>query len=104
MKSLPLLVIWGIWLARNGAIFKDKAIVPEITSAQSVGIYKALPEHVRAANQRRNLDYELDKTYPWGFFDGEAQNDICGGGAYLYLSDSHYFALTIGLGAGSNNL
>ena len=103
LKSLPLLVIWGIWLARNGAIFQDKEFVLEITSAQSVGIYKALPKYVRATDQRRNLDYELDKTHPWGFFDGAAQNELCGGGDFLYLSDSHFFVLTMGLGPGSNN-
>ena len=68
-----------------------------------MGIYKALPEHVRAANQRRNMDFDLDKSYPWGFFDGAAQNDLCGGGAYLYLSESHYFSLSMGLGVGTNN-
>ena len=38
-----------------------------------------------------------------GFFDGATQNNICGGGALLFLSDSHYFELTLGLGEGSNN-
>ena len=103
LKTLPLLIIWGVWLARNGSIFQDKVSSPELTSAQSVGLYKALPEYIRAAKQRRNLEFDLDKTHPWGFFDGAAQNELCGGGAILYLSDSHYFSLTMGLGAGSNN-
>ena len=68
-----------------------------------MGLYKSLPEYIRAAEQRRNLELELDKTHPWGFFDGAAQNELCGGGALLYLSDSHYFSLTMGLGEGSNN-
>ena len=103
LKTLPLLIIWGIWLARNGAIFKEKGSIPEITSTQTVGLYKALPEYIRAAEQRRNLDIELDKTHPWGFFDGAAKKEMCGGGAVLFLSDSHYFTLTMGLGVGSNN-
>ena len=90
-------------MARNGAIFNEKASIPEITSAQSVGLYKALPEHIRAAEQRRNMELVLDKTHPWGFFDGAAQNEMCGGGALLFLSDSHYFTITMGLGVGSNN-
>ena len=90
-------------MARNGAIFKDKASIPEITGSQTVGLYKALPEYIRAAEQRRILDIELDKTHPWGFFDGAAQNERCGGGAVLFLSDSHHFTLTMGLGVGSNN-
>jgi len=103
LKTLPLLVIWGIWLARNGAIFQERASIPEIVSAQAVGIFKALPVHVRAVKQKRELDTDLDKSHPWGFFDGAAQNDICGGGAVLHLSDSHYFTITMGLGAGTNN-
>jgi len=102
-KYLPLLVIWGIWLARNQAIFKDKPSLPEITAVQSVGIFKSYPEHVRAAKQRRVLDVEIDQSRPWAFFDGASQNNICGGGAVLHLSASHYFTLSIGLGAGSNN-
>ena len=38
-----------------------------------------------------------------GFLDRAAQNDLCGGGEILYMSDSHFFSLTMVLGAGSNN-
>ena len=37
-----------------------------------------------------------------GFFDGAAQNNACGGGALLFISDSHLFELSVGLGEGSN--
>jgi len=102
-KFLPLLVIWGIWLARNNAIFKDKPCLPEITAAQSVGIFISLPEHLRAANQRRIMEVEIDHSRPWAFFDGASQNNVCGGGVVLHLSDSHSFILSMGLGEGSNN-
>ena len=46
---------------------------------------------------------EIDRTNPWGFFDGATQNNFHGGGALLFLSDNHYFELTLGLGEGSNN-
>jgi len=46
---------------------------------------------------------EIDRSVPWGFFDGAAQNNRCGGGALLYLSDSHHYVLTFGLGEGTNN-
>jgi len=102
-KFLPLLVIWGIWLARNKAIFHDKPSLAEHISAMAVGMFNAFPEHIRAAKQRRDLEVEIDRSAPWGFFDGAAQNNRCGGGAILYLSDAHYFVLTSGLGEGSNN-
>ena len=71
--------------------------------AQSVGIFKSLPEHIRAAKQRRNLEVEIDHSRPWDFFDGASQNNVCGGGAVLHLSKSHSFILSMGLGEGTNN-
>jgi len=102
-KFLPLLVIWGIWLARNKAIFDDKPSLSEHISALAVGMFNSIPEHIRAAKQKRDLEVEIDRTVPWGFFDGAAQNNRCGGGAIFHLSDSHFFVLSAGLGEGSNN-
>jgi len=90
-------------LARNNAIFNDKPCLPEITAVQSVGIFKSLPEHLRAAKQRRVLEVEIDQARPWAFFDGASQNNVCGGGAVLHLNESHHFTLSMGLGAGTNN-
>ena len=45
----------------------------------------------------------IDRTLPWAFFDGAAQNNLCGGGAVFYLTESHYFFLSLGLGGGTNN-
>lgn len=103
LKYLPLLVIWGIWLAQKNAIFQEKSSLPELTSALSVGMFNSFPEHVKAAKQRRALEVEIDKTVPWGFFDGVAQNNRCGGRAILYLSDSQFFILSFGLGEGLSN-
>ena len=49
------------------------------------------------------MEIEIDRSMPWGFFDGEAQNNLCGGGAILFLSENHSFELMVGLGEGSNN-
>ena len=97
------MVIWGIWLARNKAIFKDTPSTPAITGALSVGFYNSFPVHIRAARERRTLEVDIDRTSPWAFFDGAAQNNLCGGGAVLYLTESHYFILSMGLGGGTNN-
>jgi ribonuclease HI len=45
----------------------------------------------------------IDNTSPWGFFDGASQQNLCGGGGLLYLSHSHYFIMTFGIGPGTNN-
>lgn len=102
-KILPLLFIWGVWLARNNLIFHDKPCTSEVTCVTTMGIFKALPLHIRVARQRVTLDIDIDMSKPWGFFDGAAQHNICGGGALLYLSETHFFELLCGLGEGSNN-
>ena len=34
----------------------------------------------------------IDKTYPWGYFDGSASGDpkICGAGGVLFIYDDHF--------------
>ena len=102
-KILPLLVNWGLWLARNKAIFEDVSNTLAIIGALSVGFYKSYPEYIRVARERRKLEVEIDRTSPWAFFDGASQNNVCGGGVVLYLTESHYFVLSMGLGGGTNN-
>lgn len=48
---------------------------------------------------------EIDKSYPWEYFDGVAQGDPtnCGGGKVLHISDSHFFQIKYGLGSDTNN-
>ena len=76
MTALPLLVIWGVWLDRNNLIFADKGCTPEITASLACGILSAFPQHIRVTRQRDVLDLEIDRTVPWGFFDGAAQDNL----------------------------
>jgi hypothetical protein len=43
LKSLPLIINWGIWLARNNTIFLGKSIVPEGGSCSRDGYFGPLP-------------------------------------------------------------
>jgi len=101
--SLPLIAIWGTWLARNSSIFKDKEVSPELTAVKSINIFAAFPHKSRSVKTRNLSIVEIEKSKPWGFFDGASQNNLCGGGALLYLSDDHFFKIAIGLGEGTNN-
>jgi ribonuclease HI len=103
LRALPLLIIWGVWLARNSLIFKGVSLVPEITTAKSIAILSSLSTPVERVKTRQFQEEDIDKTKPWGFFDGASQNNTCEGGGILFLSDSHYFSLTFGLGMGTNN-
>jgi ribonuclease HI len=97
------LIIWGVWLARNTLIFKEVSVAPEITTLKSIAIYSTYSPTVGRVKTRIIQEEEIDKTKPWGFFDGASQNNRCGGGGILYFSESHYFTLTSGLGTGTNN-
>ena len=103
MRVLPLLVYWGIWLARNNVVFKEKVCTPTITVGQTCRVALALPKHIRVEKQREILELEIDRTSPWGFFDGASHNIVCGGGAILHLSENHSFEMMAGLGEGGNN-
>ena len=46
---------------------------------------------------------DIDRSLPWAFFDGASQNNMCGSGAILFLTDSHFFVMSLGLGEGTNN-
>ena len=67
------------------------------------GILPAFPQYIRATRQREVLELEVDRSMAWGFYDGAAQNNLCGGGAILFMIENHYFELMVGLGEGSNN-
>ena len=74
MKVLPLLVTWGIWLARNNVVFNGKVCTPAISAGQICRIALALPKHVRVEKQREILELDFDRSSPWGFFYGTLQN------------------------------
>ena len=90
-------------MARNNFCFQDKDCTPAITDSNACAFLSTFPHHIRATRQKEVLVVELDKSKPWGFFDGAAHNNVCGGGALLYLSETHLFELSTGLGEGSNN-
>ena len=61
---LPLLVTWGIWLARNKLVFIGKEYTPAITTGMVCGITNALPKHLRIKKQRDILVLEIDRSSP----------------------------------------
>lgn len=54
--------------------------------------------------QHKNISVKtIERTFPWAYFDGSAQQDGCGEGVVLHLSEDHYFKIKMGLGRGTNN-
>jgi ribonuclease HI len=107
IKDFPLIIAWGIWIARNRAIFHDEYLPTARVVANSIGIMDSLScsggEGLVLTRSVREEIY--DNSRPWGYFDGAASVDhlLCGGGGCLYLSSTHHYTLKVGLGAGTNN-
>ena len=91
-KSLPTVVFWGIWIHRNRNIFEDKVTTPHLVAANSVAIANHFLAIQKPPRIRTLVQEVIDKSYPWGYFDGTTQGDpkMCGAGALLYL-EGHYF-------------
>ena len=53
----------------------------------------------------RVREEEIDQNRPWGYFDGASQEHhlICRGGGFPFLSPTHFYYISVGLGRGSNN-
>jgi hypothetical protein len=104
LKALPLIISWGVWLARNRAIFQEKATVAELVAAKSLSILEHFPQEKNAPSIRVSLPASIDHSIAWAYFDGASQNILCGGGgSLLHLTDSHSFKIKMGLGKGTNN-
>eukprot|EP00253_Pinus_taeda_P002467 PITA_02467 len=102
-RNIPLLVCWAIWIARNKAIFDHYAPHWPSILLNTIADYNIIPEEDSSAPVRILKQLNIDKSKPWAFFDGSAQEAGCGGGVVLHLTDSHCFKLQINLGRGTNN-
>jgi hypothetical protein len=95
-----MIISWGIWLSRNKSIFQDVVLEPSIITTKAIGILSHFPRENDGVAIWHIQVEEVDKSYPWGYFDGVAQGDLmsCIGGGVLYLFDSHFFHLKSSLG------
>ena len=105
IRSLPIIVLCFIWIARNRSCFEDLVTTPAQVSSYSLGLMNNLPQSFPVVSIRTIFVEEIDKTYAWGYFDGSAAGDpmICGAGGILFISDIHYVSFKAGLGLGTNN-
>eukprot|EP00253_Pinus_taeda_P001568 PITA_01568 len=103
LRNLPLIISWGIWIARNKSIFQDKSTPSAITASQSTAIFSCIPEPKEGHSQRIIPDLQISEGIPWAFFDGASQNNIAGAGLVIFESSTHVLKASVGLGTGSNN-
>ena len=74
-------------------------------AAFSLGLLSSYPLDTTVLKIRIITEEVIDRTKPWGFFDGSAFGNpkVCGAGGILFLKDDHYITFKAGLGVGSNN-
>jgi hypothetical protein len=103
--TLPILVSWGIWLARNAGLFENKPWPPFKIVQQSIALYNQYKLKPKVQKVRLLVPVSINKSKPWGYFDGacEGEHRICGLGFLLYFSESNYVTGSGHMGAGTNN-
>lgn len=102
---IPLIISWGIWIARNNLIFEDiRCSEVEIATmaASLILFFSDVESHTRV---REVFEENINVEIPWGYFDGAAEGDPvrCGGGIVLHLDDHNSVYCKAGLGSGTNN-
>ena len=85
--------------------FEDLNPMPHQVSSLCLGLWNSYPRDNRSLNIRLVVEEIIDKSSPWGYFDGSAIGvpHICSAGGLLYISDEHCFTFSTGLGFGTNN-
>ena len=80
-------------------------MTPQLIAANSVAIANHYVFIQKPPRARILVPKAIDKSYPWGYFDGVVQGDplVCGAGALLFLDEVHFFRIRWGLGEGTNN-
>eukprot|EP01018_Ginkgo_biloba_P022058 Gb_03022 [translate_table: standard] len=103
--ALPVILAWGICVARNASIFEDRGSSPFQCAAQGLSILKSFPQVKQDKSPRHIVTEYVNRDGAWAFFDGAAQGDpqICGAGGILYINDFHIIKYRAGLGEGINN-
>eukprot|EP00253_Pinus_taeda_P029586 PITA_29586 len=102
--SIPLLIAWGTWLARNQVIFKDLPFLIGKRVVEGATIYDNIPSSSGHSIHRSIKTKFIRESVPWAYFDGVADlNGRCGAGLVIHITPKKSFHASIGLGQGTNN-
>ena len=72
IRSLPIIVFWFSWKARNQICFEDHTLMPSQVCSFSLGLLRYFPQGDFVMKIRHVFAKTIDKTCPWGYFDGSA--------------------------------
>lgn len=77
---------WELWKARNDIISRDTIISLSTLSSRIASYFDPRPHRALSKPRRIIHHAEIDYSYPLGYFDGAAQNGLCGAGGVLKIS------------------
>jgi len=98
-RTIPLLITWGTWLARNQAIFMDSVFPIGRLAAEGAAIYESIPFPQAPSHSRAVCQEFISYTLPWAYFDGASGNNgRCGAGLIIHFSKEKAVKASIGLG------
>ena len=69
-RSLLVIVSWFIWKAQNQCCFDDIQPKSYLVTSLCLGLLSAYPLDNRVVNLRMVVNEQIDKSSPWGYFDG----------------------------------
>ena len=75
IRSFPIIVFWFIWKLRNQSCFDDYVLSPFQVSSLCLGMLSSFPQD-KIVRIRYVVEEVIDKSYPWGYFDGSAARDL----------------------------
>jgi len=85
-RSIPFIITWGTWLARNQAIFKDSAFPIGRLAAEGAAIYESIPIPQAPNSSRAVCQEVIRQSMPWAYFDGASDiNGRCGAGLIIHF-------------------
>ena len=100
-RYLPLFIFWGIWLLRNHCLFESKKLSFSALISRIEGLVISFPVPI-IIHKSHNAGPEPLKSFPCGFFDGAAAENIGDSGFVIFINDSHYFSFSMGCGRSTN--
>eukprot|EP00253_Pinus_taeda_P010381 PITA_10381 len=103
LRNLPPIITWGVWIARNKAIFQEVSLSVESIAIQCSAIFLSIPEPEKARIKTHNREEQIRPHIPWAYFDGASQHNTTGAGLVIHLDEGHCLFASVGIGSGSNN-
>ena len=68
-KIIPLIISWGIWIARNNSIFNDKGCSEVEIATKVVGLILFFSDVDHPHRVREVYMESINPKIPWGYFD-----------------------------------